>query len=59
MRRERYEGEMVRTFTLPGIEATKVEATYEHGILKLLVPKAEVVKPKQVPIKVKAAAAVR
>jgi HSP20 family molecular chaperone IbpA len=27
MRRERYEGEMVRTFTLPGMEATKVEAT--------------------------------
>jgi HSP20 family protein len=27
VRRERYEGEMVRTVTLPGIEATKVEAT--------------------------------
>ena len=59
VRRERYEGEMVRTFTLPGIEATKVEATYEHGILKLFVPKSEVVKPKQIPIKVKEAAGVR
>ncbi len=58
VRRERYEGEMVRTVTLPGIEAAKVEATYEHGILKLTVPKAEAVKPKQIPIKVKEVAGV-
>ena len=58
VRRERYEGEMTRTITLSGIEAAKVEATYEHGILKLLVPKAEVVKPKQIPIKVKEVAGV-
>lgn len=59
VRRERYEGEMSRTFTLPGIEAAKVEATYEHGVLKLLVPKAEVVKPKEIPIQVKEAAGAR
>ncbi len=58
VQRERYEGEMTRTITLPGVEMAKVEATYEHGVLKLLVPKAEAVKPKQIPIKVKEVAGV-
>ena len=54
MRRERYEGEMSRGITLPTtIDPEKVEATYEHGLLKLTVSKAEVVKPTRIPVKVK------
>ena len=54
VRRERYEGEMSRSVTLPSaIDASKVEATYENGILTLRIPKAEGAKPKQIPVKVK------
>jgi len=60
MRHERYEGEMSRSVTLPSaIDASKVEATYEHGILTLRIPKAEEAKPKQIPVKVKEAAGTR
>ena len=31
----------------------KVEAVFEHGVLKLYIPKAEEAKPKQIPVKVK------
>jgi HSP20 family protein len=52
VRRERYIGEMIRTFTLPTyVDPQKVEATFEHGVLKLFIPKTEEVKPKQIPIK--------
>ena len=41
----------MRTVTLPsGLEADKAEATFEHGVLKLRIPKAEQVKPKQIRI---------
>jgi HSP20 family protein len=54
VRHERYEGEMSRTITLPTVIAPdKVEATYEHGILKLYIPKTAEAKPKQIPIQVK------
>lgn len=54
VRQERYEGEMSRSITLPtAIDPEKVEATFEHGLLKVTVPKAEVVQPKQIPITVK------
>ncbi len=57
--RERYEDEASRTFTLPAyIDAEKVEAIFEHGILKLYIPKAEEAKPKQIPIQVKETAGV-
>lgn len=60
VRRERYMGEMTRTFTLPMmIDVEKIEATFEHGVLKLFIPKAEEVKPKEIPIKVKGLAGVR
>jgi HSP20 family protein len=60
VRRERYTGEMTRIFTLPTtIDVEKVEAVFEHGILKLFIPKAEEVKPKQIPLKVKELAGVR
>ncbi|MGB8344067.1 MAG: Hsp20/alpha crystallin family protein [Ktedonobacteraceae bacterium] len=56
---ERYEGEMTRTIVLPGtINPEAVEATYEHGILTLRVPKAEEVKPKQISVKIKEAVGV-
>jgi HSP20 family protein len=54
VRRERFEGEMTRTITLPThILPEKVQATYKQGVLKLQVPKSEEVKPKQIPIIVK------
>jgi HSP20 family protein len=60
VRRERYEGEMTRTITLPTqIDPEKVQATYEQGVLKLHVPKSEAAKPKQITVKVKEAAGAR
>ncbi len=57
VRRERYEGEISRTIALPtAVEPEKVEATYEHGILTLHVPKAEEAKAKQIPVRTKEAA---
>ncbi len=59
VRRERYEGEMTRTFTLPTmVDIAKIEAVFDHGVLSLTIPKAEVVKPKEIPIKVKELAGV-
>lgn len=44
--------EVVRSVNLPnGLQEDKAEATFEHGILKLRVPKAEEAKPKQITIK--------
>jgi HSP20 family protein len=49
--REISRGSVMRTVTLPtGLEADKAEATFEHGVLKLRVPKAEQVKPRQIRI---------
>jgi len=49
--REITRGSMMRTVTLPtGLEADKAEATFEHGLLKLRIPKAEQVKPRQIRI---------
>ncbi len=57
VRRERYQGEMSRTITLPTqIDPEKVQATYEHGVLTLHIPKSEAAKPAQISIKAKAAA---
>lgn len=54
VRRERFEGEMTRSVTLSApIDASKVSATYEHGVLKLTAPKAEVGKPKQIQVQVR------
>jgi HSP20 family protein len=54
VRRERYEGELRRTISLPTqIDPEKVQATYEQGVLKLVVPKVEAAKPKQISVKVK------
>ncbi|GCE30148.1 heat-shock protein Hsp20 [Dictyobacter alpinus] len=57
IRRERYADEMDRTISLPThIDANKIQASYDNGVLILQVPKVEEAKPKQVPIKVKEAA---
>jgi len=40
-----------RSFTLPyAVQADKVAATYENGILQLTLPKAEVVKPRKIAV---------
>jgi HSP20 family protein len=54
VRHERYEGEMSRTIALPArIDADKVQATFENGVLTLQIPKAEGTKTKQIPVKAK------
>ncbi len=55
LRQERYEGEFFRTITVPrGLRPEAVTATYEHGVLTLHAPKAELIKPKTVKVEVKA-----
>jgi HSP20 family protein len=50
--REISRGSVMRTVTLPtGLEADEAEATFEHGVLKLRIPKAEQVKPRQIQIR--------
>ena len=47
-------GKFSRAFELPeGIEADKIEATLENGILTLRVPKAEAVKPRLIKVQAK------
>jgi HSP20 family protein len=48
---ERRFGKFQRSFALPaGIDADKVEANYQDGILQVVVPKAESSKPRQIKI---------
>ena len=49
---ERRYGTFSRTMRLPiEIEADKVDATYKHGVLKLMLPKSETAKAKEIEIK--------
>ena len=51
--RERRYGSFMRSISLPvPVEANQVKASYESGILTLNIPKAEVVKPKRISVKV-------
>jgi len=51
-RSERLMGRFHRTLTLPvPVEADKVKATYQDGILTVTMPKAEAAKPKQIQVK--------
>jgi len=44
-------GSFSRSVTLPtGLEADRASATFEHGVLRLSIPKAEQVKPRQIKI---------
>jgi HSP20 family protein len=50
--REISRGSLMRTVTLPtGLETDRAEATFEHGVLRLRIPKAEQVKPRQIQIR--------
>jgi HSP20 family protein len=50
--RERRYGTFLRSVTLPApVEADKVEATNEYGVLTLRIPKAEAVKAKKIAVK--------
>jgi HSP20 family protein len=54
LRRELRYGKLQRTFSLPlAIDPNKVEATFEHGVVTVTLPKSEVVKPKTITIKPK------
>jgi len=53
-RTERFVGRFQRTFTLPTqVNAEKITAAYEDGVLTVVMPKAEAVKPKLIPVTVK------
>jgi HSP20 family protein len=50
---ERQYGSFTRTFTLPNtVEAEKVSANYDKGILKIALPKKAEAKPKQIKVNV-------
>lgn len=49
--RERSYGKFTRTFSLPaGTKADSIEADYSDGVLSVLIPKAETIKPRQIKI---------
>jgi len=50
-RQERYYGSYQRSFTLPsGVDADKVEASYDEGVLTLRIPKGEQAKARKIEI---------
>ena len=50
--RERRWGSFVRSITLgTSVNADAIEATNEHGVLTLRLPKSEAVKPKKIPVR--------
>jgi len=50
-RSERYFGKFSRSFTLNSeIDADKVKADFDNGVLKIALPKSEKVKPRQIAI---------
>lgn len=52
-RSERAVGKFVRTVELPvEIEADQVKAEYQHGLLRVTLPKAAAAKPKQISVSV-------
>ena len=52
-RNERFFGRFQRSVTLPtSVDGNKVKATYQDGILKVVLPKAEEAKPKQIDVSV-------
>ncbi len=51
LRSERFSGSFQRTITLPApVDASKVKASYQDGILQIVLPKAEEAKPKQIEV---------
>lgn len=52
--RERIYGQFCRNVELPDmIDADKIQADYENGILRIDIPKSEKAKPKEIEVKVK------
>lgn len=50
---ERSFGEFSRSFRIPaGIDAQKVEAKFDRGVLEVTLPKPETAKPKQIEVKI-------
>ncbi len=50
-RRERAQGSFKRTVELPApLDATKTEAVYRHGVLRVRVPKAESHQPRRIQV---------
>jgi len=46
-------GSFARSFSLPGtVDQEKIEANYEKGVLKLMLPKKEETKPKSINVKI-------
>lgn len=53
LRRERPFGVVARSFVLPrSVDASKCEASYDHGVLTLTLPKREEARPRSIPVKV-------
>jgi len=53
-RMERSYGSFYRTFELPAmVDATKIQADFKDGVLKISLPKSEAAKPKEIAINVK------
>jgi len=51
-RRERRFGSFTRTFRLPfDVDADKVEARFQNGVLSITLPRAEADKPKKIAVK--------
>lgn len=54
---ERSYGSFVRTFSLPNsVNSEQIEAGYDNGVLKVVMPKREEARPKQIKVNVKKAA---
>jgi HSP20 family protein len=52
VRQERPTGRFTRAIELPSlVDADKVEAKYEHGVLRLTLPKHEAAKPRKIEVK--------
>jgi HSP20 family protein len=52
VRQERPFGQFTRVLALPSlVDTDKVEAKYEHGVLKLTLPKSEAAKPRKITVK--------
>lgn len=51
-RQERFAGTFTRELTLPTpVDADKVEAKFEHGVLRLTLPKSEGARPRKISVK--------
>lgn len=52
-RSERSEGKFTRSISLPmDVSVEKIKASYQNGVLKLVLPKAEASKPRQISVSV-------